>query len=172
MSLSQRSSSLLAVVVALGAGLLALLFTDIGRSVNWLPADAPRERPTVAAPRALPTLSAQALAVSWQQSMFSPNRQPDLVTTHGPAASLQGVVLTGVVIDGQARWALLRLADQRRLKLAVGNALVNGWTLSALTPSQATFVYQGQTRQLSLAVLRLPPPSTAPVITLPDVPRP
>jgi general secretion pathway protein N len=85
---------------------------------------------------------------------------------------MEGVVLTGVVIDGQAQWALLRLTDKRSLKLAVGKTLDNGWTLTALSPLQATFKYQGQTRQLSLPVLRLPPPSTAPLITLPNVPRP
>jgi general secretion pathway protein N len=67
---------------------------------------------------------------------------------------------------------LLRLANKRPLKLALGSALDNGWTLTALSPQQATFMYQGQTRQLSLPVLRLPPPSTAPLITLPNVPRP
>jgi general secretion pathway protein N len=120
----------------------------------------------------LPTLTAQALSLSWQQSIFSADRKPDLVSGKRATTALQGIVLTGVVIDGQGQWALLRLANKRTRKLAVGAALDDGWTLSELSPLQATFTYQGQTRQLSLPVLRLPPPSTAPVITLPNVPRP
>ncbi|MHC8306330.1 hypothetical protein [Pseudomonas sp. PB3P13] len=172
MTLGRSASILLAVAAVLAAFLSALLLTDFGQTVDWLPADAPRDLPTAVAPRAMPMLSTQALAVSWKQSIFSQNRQPDIVTTQGEAAALQGVVLTGVIINRQAQWALLRLANNRRLKLAVGSALDNGWTLSGLIPSQATFTKQGQTRQLSLAVLRLPPPSAAPVITLPNVPRP
>jgi len=167
-----RSSLILSVIAALLGILLLTLALGAGRAENWLPADAPGELPAKAAPRPLPSLSAQGLALTWQQSIFSPDRKPDLVTGKGEPASLQGIVLTGVIIDGQAQWALLRLANKRPLKLALGSALDNGWTLTALSPQQATFMYQGQTRQLSLPVLRLPPPSTAPLITLPNVPRP
>ncbi|WLH33060.1 general secretion pathway protein GspN [Pseudomonas sp. FP2196] len=162
---------LMAVAAALGAVFVSLIL-GAGRAEHWLPVDAPRERPAKAEPQPLPTLTAQELGLSWQQSIFSPERKPDLVTGKGETAALQGVVLTGVVIDGQAQWALLRLANQRTLKVALGKALDNGWVLTELSPLQATFMYRGQTRQLSLPVLRLPPPSTAPVITLPNVPRP
>lgn len=172
MTLSRSAWMLLTVAAVLGVFLSTLLFTDAGKTVEWLPADAPRDLLKVAPLRAMPMQSTQALAVSWKKSIFSQDRQPDIVSAKEEAAALQGVVLTGVIINGPAQWALLRLANHRRLKLAVGSALDSGWTLSALSPSQATFTYQGQTRQLSLAVLRLPPPSTAPVITLPNVPRP
>lgn len=171
MRLSHMNLLLLTIAAALGA-VFVMLLLGAGRAEHWLPADQPRHLPASAAPKPLPTLTAQDLSLSWQQSIFSPERKPDLVSGKGGTAALQGVALTGVVIDGQAQWALLRLDNQRTLKLVVGKALDNGWTLTALSPLQATFMYQGQTRQLSLPVLRLPPPSTAPLITLPNVPRP
>ena len=58
------------------------------------------------------------------------------------------------------------------LKLAVGSTLDNGWTLESVTPQNATFSHQGQTRELRLPLLRLPPPSKVPPITLPNVPTP
>ncbi|MGY1887817.1 hypothetical protein [Pseudomonas sp. SDT291_1_S447] len=171
MRFSRMDLLLLTIAAALGAVFVVLLL-GAGRAEQWLPAGQPRDLPASAAPKPLPTLTAQDLNLSWQQSIFSPERKPDLVSGKGETAALQGVALTGVVINGQAQWALLRLANKRTLKLAVGKALDNGWTLTALSPLQATFMYQGQTRQLSLPVLRLPPPSTAPLITLPNVPRP
>lgn len=171
MNFNRGNLILMTVAAVLGAVFVSLIF-GAGRAEHWLPANAPRERPANPAPQPIPTLTAQELKLSWQQSIFSPDRKSDFVTGNAEAAALQGVVLTGVVIDGQAQWALLRLANKRTLKLAVGTALDNGWVLTELGPLQATLMYQGQTHQLSLPVLRLPPPSTAPVITLPNVPRP
>ena len=88
-------------------------------------------------------------------------------------ASAYDAEINDLVSDSEGKNVLAkRLADKRSLKLAVGKALDNGWTLTALSPLQATFMYQGQTRQLSLPVLRLAPPSTAPLSSLPNVPRP
>nr|WP_314483094.1 hypothetical protein [uncultured Pseudomonas sp.] len=171
MRFNRMSLLLMAICSVLGAVFIVLLL-GAGRAEHWLAADQPRHLQAIPTPKPLPTLTTQDLSLSWQQSMFSPERKPDLVSGQGGSAALQGVALTGVVIKGQAQWALLRLADKRSLKLAVGKALDNGWTLTALSPLQATFMYQGQIRQLSLPVLRLAPPSTAPLITLPNVPRP
>jgi general secretion pathway protein N len=77
-----------------------------------------------------------------------------------------------VIVDGSSRWVLLQLPQKRRLKLAVGSTLDNGWTLDSVTPQSATFSHQGQTRELRLPLLRLPPPSQVPPITLPHVPTP
>jgi general secretion pathway protein N len=157
---------------ALLAALAASLSLGAGQHADWLPPSPARPLPGAAKPVALTPLPEQSLALVWQQSMFSPDRKPDLATGKQQASSLAGIRLTGVIIDGQAQWALLRLPSKRSLKLAVGNDLDNGWTLSAVTPQQATFTHQGQTQQLSLPVLRLPPPSKAPLITLPNVPTP
>lgn len=166
------SSWVLAIGAALLAALAAALVMGAGQQPQWLPPSQARALPVPAKPAASATIPAQSLALTWQQSMFSPDRKADTTTAKGGATSLAGIRLSGVVIEGQARWALLRLANDRRISLAVGSQLDNGWTLSALTPQQATFTHQGQSESLSLPVLRLPPPSKAPAITLPHVTTP
>lgn len=163
--------ALLACTALLSATAVSLAM-GAGQTVQWLPAGEVRESAPAAKPRTVSPLPAQALALTWQQSMFSPDRKPDRVTGTRQASSLDGISLSGVIIDGQAQWVLLRMADKRSLKLAVGSTLDNGWTLTGATPQQATFSHQGQTRELRLPLLRLPPPSKAPLITLPDVPTP
>lgn len=166
------------LTLALGAATVALaavavsLSTGAGQDIDWLPAGEAREATPTAGPAALPALPAQALALTWQQSMFSPDRKPDLVTGKSQASSLDGISLSGVIIDGASQWVLLQLPQKRRLKLAVGSTLDNGWTLDSVTPQHATFSHQGQTRELRLPMLRLPPPSKVPPITLPNVPTP
>ncbi|MCF7532962.1 general secretion pathway protein GspN [Pseudomonas petrae] len=166
------------LTLALGAATVVLaavavsLSTGAGQDIDWLPAGEAREATPTAGPAALPALPAQALTLTWQQSMFSPDRKPDLVTGKSQASSLDGISLSGVIIDGASQWVLLQLPQKRRLKLAVGSTLDNGWTLESVTPQQAVFSHQGQTRELRLPLLRLPPPSNVPPITLPNVPTP
>lgn len=160
-----------AVTVALAAVAVSLSM-GAGQEIDWLPAGEARETAPTAGPAALPSLPAQALTLTWQQSMFSPDRKPDLVTGKSQASSLDGISLSAVIIDGASRWVLLQLPQKRRLKLAVGSTLDNGWTLDSVTPQNATFSHQGQTRELRLPLLRLPPPSKVPPITLPNVPTP
>ncbi|KGF64874.1 DNA utilization family protein [Pseudomonas lutea] len=162
----------LGVATALLAAAAVSLSMGAGQDIDWLPASAARETAVAAGPAALPALSAQALTLTWQQSMFSPDRKPDLVSGKAQASSLDGISLSGVIVDGSSRWVLLQLPQKRRLKLAVGSTLDNGWTLDSVTPQSATFSHQGQTRELRLPLLRLPPPSQVPPITLPHVPTP
>jgi general secretion pathway protein N len=164
LTLGAATALLAAAAVSLGMG--------AGQDIDWLPASAARETAVAAGPAALPALSAQALTLTWQQSMFSPDRKPDLVSDKAQASSLDGLSLSGVIVDGSSRWVLLQLPQKRRLKLAVGSTLDNGWTLDSVTPQSATFSHQGQTRELRLPLLRLPPPSQVPPITLPHVPTP
>ena len=170
MKFNRLTLTLLATTALLTATAISLLM-GAGQTVDWLPAGALREAAPAKPPQALKALSPQALALTWQQSMFSPQRTADRVAGKGQA-SLDGVRLSGVIITGQAQWVLLRMPDQHTLKLAVGSTLDNGWTLTGATPQHATFSHQGQTRELRLPLLRLPPPSKAPLITLPDVPTP
>jgi general secretion pathway protein N len=160
-----------AVTVALAAVAISL-GTGAGQAIDWLPPAEARESAPAAGPAALPSLPAQALALTWQQSVFSPDRKPDLVSGKSQASSLDGISLSGVIINGASQWVLLQLPQKRRLKLAVGSTLDNGWTLDSVTPQLATFSHQGQTRELRLPLLRLPPPSKVPPITLPNVPTP
>lgn len=163
--------TLLASTALLTAAAVSLAM-GAGQTIDWLPAGAPREAAPAAKPLTLSPLAPQALALTWQQSMFSPDRKADVATGKHQASSLDGISLSGVIIDGQAQWVLLRMPDKRNLKLAVGSTLDNGWTLTGATAQQATFSHQGQTRELRLPLLRLPPPSKAPLITLPDVSTP
>jgi general secretion pathway protein N len=162
----------LGAATALLAAAAVSLSMGAGQDIDWLPASAARETAVAAGPAALPALSAQALTLTWQQSMFSPDRKPDLVSGKAQAPSLDGISLSGVIVDGSSRWVLLQLPQKRRLKLAVGSTLDNGWTLDSVTPQSATFSHQDQTRELRLPLLRLPPPSQVPPITLPHVPTP
>lgn len=171
MKLDLLTLTLLGTAALLTAVAVSLI-SGAGQTVTWLPPGPARESAHVAAPVPLADMPEQTLALTWQQSMFSPERQPDLVRNSPGTSSLDGTRLTGVIIDGQAQWVLLQLPDKRTLKLAVGSALDSGWTLTGVTPQQATFSYQGQTRQLRLTLLRLPPPSKALPITLPNVPTP
>lgn len=165
------TAALLAGVTVLTAAAVSLAM-GAGQAVAWLPAgQVPEPAPAARSPTLL-ALPSQSLALTWQQSIFSPDRQPDLVAGKRQASSLDGIRLTGVIIDGPAQWVLLRMPDDRHLKLAVGSTLDNGWTLAAATAQQATFTHEGQARTLSLPLLRLPPPSKAPLMTLPDVRTP
>ncbi|MGI4836624.1 MAG: hypothetical protein ACRYF9_03325 [Janthinobacterium lividum] len=152
---------LLLIPCALLSVLLAMLLTGSGQDPQWLaPTDAPPMSNANARPLAMPELAEQRLALIWQQPLFSPSRQGDPAGERAADTGLAGLSLSGVVLDGAAQWALLR-EGSRSLKLKVGASLDNGWQLQALTPRQATFVHQGQTRQLSLPTLRLPPPDAA-----------
>lgn len=129
---------------ALLTALAASLTMGAGQSVDWLPAGPAREVAPAQALQPVLPLPPQALALTWQQSMFSPDRKPDLATGKAQASSLDGISLSGVIIDGQAQWVLLRMPDKRHLKLAVGSSLDNGWTLTGATPQQATFTHQAR----------------------------
>ncbi|WNW13326.1 hypothetical protein RRX38_19895 [Pseudomonas sp. DTU_2021_1001937_2_SI_NGA_ILE_001] len=171
MRLDNLTLALLAATALLSATAISLAM-GAGQTVNWLPPGEVHAAAPASKPKALPPLSSQALALTWQQSMFSPDRKPDPVADKHQASSLDGISLSGVIIDGQSQWVLLRMPDQRNVKLAVGSSLDNGWTLTAASARQATFTHEGQTRELRLPLLRLPPPSKARPITLPDVRTP
>jgi general secretion pathway protein N len=133
--------------------------TDMAAPAPIKPATVPR----------LAELPSGERAVAWQHPLFSPDRQPDL-SKNGPLVQqLDGVRLTGVIVDGTSKWALLRLASQRNVKLKQGDALDGGWALSQVDVGSATFQRQGQTHTLKLLVPRLPVPVPAPLMTLPHV---
>lgn len=139
--------------------LAVLLANGSGRDPDWLePLPAPVQRSGNVAPVAAPSIADQRLALIWQQPLFSPDRHPDPATDRAADTGLAGLTLTGVVKAGAGQWAWLR-DGQRTLTLKVGASLDNGWQLQTLTARQATFVHEGQTRQLSIPTPRLPPPS-------------
>lgn len=172
MTVPRRST--LTVMLVNGALAAGLAWAVLGpeRPLPWLPMGAIGAAPATAAavPR-LVDLAENERAVAWQHPLFSPQREADAAKA-GVAPSLDGVLLRGVVIDGQARWALLRLANQRALTLKLGATLDSGWTLSQVSTTTATFQRQGQAQTLNLPVPRLPASAVAPPITLPHVTAP
>jgi len=148
---------------------VAAVLSGAGREPGWLPAPAARPLADAKATTVeLPQISLDSLATAWQKPLFSPDRSPDR-SAQGPSADLAGLVLTGVLINGDLQLALLRDASGHTLRVHQGQPLANGWTLQQLSPLEAQFAYQGQTRSLRLPAPRLPAPSRAAMLTLPPV---
>ncbi len=171
LSLNPLRAGLWLAAAGLAAGCVAIA-SGIGSGPNWLPPAA--AHPLRAAPAAaieLPEVSLPSLAEAWQKPLFSPDRSPDQ-STQGPSADLAGLVLTGVLINGDLQLALLRDGSGHTLRVHQGQAMANGWTLQQLSPLAAQFTRQGQTRSLRLPAPRLPAPSRAAMLTLPPVTAP
>ncbi|KTC21577.1 general secretion pathway protein GspN [Pseudomonas marginalis ICMP 9505] len=159
------------------AGLLGVLmvgiYSSLGDAPQWLPVPEPDARTNASAKVLVaPSATLESLAGTWQAPLFSPNRSPDRAVNQTEVSSLSSLSLTGIVLDGDVRVAMLKRADGPPLKVHQGQALPNGWLLENLTPRNARFVLDGRTQTLSLTTLRLPPPSTTPPITLPHEPTP
>jgi general secretion pathway protein N len=170
MRLSRSSLLLLALAIAL-AGVGAAVQLAASTQPAWLPPPDAQAVPVARDVHGLESLPQADLALVWAHPLFSPQRVPDRQAL-APATSLAGLSLTGVVMDGRGQWALLRLPDAHTTTLAVGKTLPNGWLLASVSPTTARFTFQGQETHLSLPMLHLPPASTTPAPTLPDVPTP
>lgn len=168
-----QALALLALVLAAA---LAWLWNGVGSQPQW-PATEMRQAPVAAAdPPALPEAPGlQQLGNTWQTPLFSPDRAPDKpVQTAQAAPDLNGLRLTGVVIDGNVRRALFKQADGRDLSLREGAQLANGWHLLHVDAQAVQLELDGQRRSLQLPAPRLPnmPMKPAPSSILPNVPAP
>ena len=134
---------------------IAGILGGLGDSPDWLPEQAPRNSKDAAAKSPVaPTASLQSLSGTWQAPLFSTDRSADRSTQQAQVSNLAGLTLTGVMIDGDLRVALIKRADGPPLKVHQG-------------PTQADFSSEGRTQSLNLRALRLPPPSNTPPISLP-----
>lgn len=168
-----RTTGVLVALNGVLIGALAWVWLCDESEVQWVQTDAPA--PMSIKPAPLPQLAELPLGereFAWQHPLFSPDRQSDFSKAGPGVQRLDGVRLTGVVVDGQTRWALLRLANQRNLKLKQGESLDGGWVLAQVHSGSATFQRQGQTHTLELPVPRLPAPGAVPLMTLPHVTAP
>jgi general secretion pathway protein N len=166
-SLRAGELSLLGIALILGL-LIAGIVSGVADSPDWLPEQAPRKlMENGAKNHVAPSATLQSLSATWQTPLFSTDRSPDRSTGQARVSNLAGLSLTGVMIDGELRVALLKRTDGPPLKIHQGQALPNGWVLDSLTPMQARFSSDGRTQTLSLRAPRLPPPSSAPPISLP-----
>ena len=163
---------LLGLSALLGLLMVGIL-SSIGDAPQWLPEPAPSARTRAAAKvQVAPQASLESLAGTWQAPLFSPDRSPDHAVGQAQVSSLSSLTLTGILIDGDLRVAMLKRADGPPLKVHQGQTLPNGWRLEHLTPRDARFAQDGRTHTLSLRALRLPPPSTTPPISLPHESNP
>lgn len=166
----------LALLALLLAAALAWLCSGVGSQPQWPPTQA-QPAPVVAAEApALPEApELQQLGNTWQSPLFSPDRAPDRAVQAAKAApDLNGLRLTGVVIDGSVRRALFKQADGRDLSLREGAQLANGWRLLRVENQAVQLELNGQSRRLQLPAPRLPnmPVKPSPSSILPNGPAP
>lgn len=158
--------ALLSALAVLLLALLAWLLSGPAQAPQWDEPARPGLPASVVSSISLPPPPAlQSLANTWQVPLFSPNRQPDLANRQAPVAraSLAGVRLSGVVINGPLRLALLK-QDGRDVSVREGARLANGWLLKRVEPLSVQFEYQGQVQTLQLPAPRVPAaPSRPPV---------
>lgn len=146
---------------------IAGIVSGIVHSPDWLPEQATRTHNDRAAKaHVAPSATLQSLALTWQAPLFSTDRTADRSVDKAQASSLAGLTLTGIMIDGELRVAMIKRTDGPPLKVHQGESLPNGWKLEKLTPVQADFSSDGRTQSLALSALRLPPPSKTPPISL------
>lgn len=155
---SQRrlTAVLATLVLLLGMLWLTLLF-GFGRGVRW---DAPRATalPSATGPHTgLPAPVPMAVfAPVWQQSLFSPDRKPEVHAASG-GSSLGDLQLTGIILTSQLRMALLHDNNgNRELRLREGQSLPDG-SVSVVEVRQRSVILdspQGRTE------LKLPPGAT------------
>ncbi|MBD8881842.1 MULTISPECIES: general secretion pathway protein GspN [Rhodanobacter] len=171
---SQRrlTAVLATLVLLLGVLWLTLLF-GFGRGVRW---DAPRAAPppSAAGPHTgLPApVPLAVFAPVWQQSLFSPDRKPEVHAASG-GSSLGDLQLTGIILTPQLRMALLHDNNgNRELRLREGQSLPDG-SVSVIEVKQRSVILdspQGRTE------LKLPPGATIdvakPVAGAPPPPPP
>jgi general secretion pathway protein N len=158
------------VLAAIAAVLLLLtisVLSGLGHSADWLEARAPRQNVAAQQAPKVPTAELASLSNTWQTPLFSTDRTPDVsLRKSTQASSLAGLTLTGVILNGDMQVAFIRQKSGPALKVHRGERLPNGWTLESLTPLQARFTLDGRSESLALPVLKLPPPSTEPPISL------
>lgn len=156
-------------VASMLALLIALVLGGNFHSPDWLPAPEPRAAAGAAGPvQQPPKASLDSLSNTWEAPLFNPDRKPDPAVrqTDTQAINLSDLNLTGVIIDGSTRLALIKQSGGKDLKVRQGDRLPNSWTLQQLDPTQATFSLDGRFQVLRLQAPRLPLPSTTPPITL------
>lgn len=159
------------VVLAGSIAVLLLLILGVlggvGHSSDWLEARTLHQNATAQQAPIVPVAELISLSNTWQTPLFSTNRSPDVsLRKSQQTTSLAGLTLTGVILNGDKQVAFIRQNSGPALKVHCGERLPNGWILQSLSPLQASFMLDGRTESLSLPVLKLPPPSTEPPISL------
>lgn len=168
MTVSLRSVEIITAAIAAILLLLILgLLSGAGQGADWLEARAPHQNAASQQAPKVPAAEFASLSNTWTTPLFSSDRSPDAsMRKSGKASSLAGLTLTGVILNGDMQVAFIHQKNGPPLKVRRGERLPNGWTLQSLSPLQATFTLDDRTESLTLPVLKLPPPSTEPPISL------
>lgn len=158
MNASNRSLNVALMALALCLVTVAIwLFFRPASAPEWLsPATLETTDATAGKTPVMANPDLDTFANTWQSPLFSPSRTPDnqpVVARASP--DLAGIKLTGVIVGGGQRIALLNQADGRDLKVSEGNALANGWTLKRVEPLAVVFEYNGNVRELLLPAPRV-----------------
>lgn len=155
-----RSLLVLIVVLALLLSLSLRIATHPLAALRWLPPEATRhEALKEETPPHIPTPADMQRV--WEHPIFSPDRQPDPPLLSNSDEAMDGYSLQGLIGTHQVMVALLRSPEGKTLRLHVGDALPNGWSLSAIAGDRATLTNEERAVSLRLQRPRLPDhPST------------
>lgn len=143
-------------VVGLTVGLSMGLLRDDGEPVRE-PAALPAMVPVpeqADAPEAPPV---QSLAVAWERPLFNPERTPDAQRAGAPTGSdLPGILLTGIVIDGERRVALFKQQGGPSLALKEGATLRGSWKIRRIEARRVELYNDSESHVMQLLTPRLP----------------
>jgi len=123
----RRLTPMLAAVAVVLALVLLMLFSGVGRSVQWNPPRPLASLPPVSNASNLPTPQPlQSFALVWQKPLFSPDRKPVERIADG-GTSLGDLSLTGIIITPELHMALLRDKNgDRQIRLREGESTPDG----------------------------------------------
>lgn len=125
---SQRRLTPILAAAALLLGVLWLcLLAGVGRGVRWSAPRAAAPLPATGRATGLPApLPLAQFDPVWQQSLFSPNRKPEVHAASG-GSSLGDLALTGIILTPQLHMALLHDKNgDKELRLREGQSLPDG----------------------------------------------
>jgi hypothetical protein len=101
--------------------------------------------------------SLQSLELAWLHPLFNPDRKPDPKRGGEPSGhGLEGMQLTGVVIDGARRMAMFKQVGGPNLTLKEGAMLNAGWQVVRIDARRVELHSADNSRVLQLATPRLP----------------
>jgi general secretion pathway protein N len=154
----RRLTPWLALTAGLLTALLVMLALGIGRNVEWLPPlEAQHSTATVRSPELPSAPPLNAYANTWQQPLFSPDRQSDQkMAAPDQPTYLTGYVLTGIIMTDSLQLALLKDNAGKAFSVTQGKALPNGWTLASVTANKAIFASGDRQQSLPLIIEKAP----------------
>lgn len=160
---------LAALALLLGAMWMSLLF-GFGRGVRWetphaeaLPA--PSSAQHAGLPPPLPPTEFMPV---WQQSLFSPDRKPEMHATSG-GGNLGDLKLTGIILTPQLRMALLHDKNgDKELRVREGESLPDGSASVAEVKQRSVILDSAQGR----TELKLPAGAPIDIMNAANAPAP